>query len=140
MQRSKWFLNGVIDYSFSCNWLPEIEFDFKKLLTKFATFQMIFKWCNPLQYIGNRLPVYLNVEIQIQLWRVTTFHKMHCVIYYTFVVIDYQWTILKKKLRVITLHMVFSKVTTLPMVSLTRHEESIKVRPWLAFNRTFTTL
>ena len=51
----------------------------------------------------------LNVGIQIQLWRVTTFHKMHCVIDYTFVVIDYQWTVLKKKLRVITLNMVFLK-------------------------------
>ena len=75
----------------------------------------------------------LNVGIQIQLWRVTTFHKIHCVIYYTIVVIDYQWTILKKKLRVITLNMVFSKVTTLPMVSLTRHEEFIKAWLWHTF-------
>ena len=51
----------------SCNRLPVIKFDFKKFLTEFAMFQMIFKWCNRLQYIGNRLPVYLNVEIQIQL-------------------------------------------------------------------------
>jgi len=51
----------------SCNRLPVLEFDFKKFLTKFAMFQMIFKWFNRLQYIGNRLPVYLNVEIQIQL-------------------------------------------------------------------------
>ena len=75
----------------------------------------------------------LNVGIQIQLWRVTTFHKIHCVIDYTIVVIDYQWIVLKKKLRVITLNMIFSKVITLPMVFLTRHEESIKARPWHAF-------
>ena len=76
----------------------------------------------------------LNIAIQIQLWRVITFHKMNCVIDYTFVVIDYQWTVLKKKLRVITLNMVFSKVITFPMVSLTRHEESIKAWLWHTFN------
>ena len=75
----------------------------------------------------------LNVGIQIQLWRVTTFHKIHCVIDYTIVVIDYQWIVLKKKLRVITLNMIFSKVITLPMVFFTRYEESIKARPWHAF-------
>jgi len=79
--------------------------------------------------------VNLNVGIQIQLWRVTTFHKIHCVIDYTFVVIDYQWIVLKKKLRVITLNMLFSKVTTFPMVSLTRHEESIKAWLWHMFKR-----
>ena len=77
----------------------------------------------------------LNVGIQIQLWRVTTFHKMNCVIDYPFEVIDYQWTVLKKKLRVITLNMIFSKVITLPMVSLTRHEESIKAWLWHMFKR-----
>jgi len=96
---------------------------------------MIFKQCNRLHYISNRLQVNLNVGIQNQLWRVTTFHKMHCVIDYTFVVIDYQWTILKKKLRVITLNMVFSKVTILPMISLTRHEESIKTWLWYTFKK-----
>ena len=75
----------------------------------------------------------LNIGIQIQLWRVTTFYKIHCVIDYTFVVIDYQWIVLKKKLRVITLNMLFSKVTTLPMVSLSRHEESIKAWLWHTF-------
>jgi len=60
--------------------------------------------------------VNLNVGNQIQLWRVTTFHKIHCVIDYTIVVIDYQWIVLKKKLRVITLNIIFSKVITLPMV------------------------
>ena len=58
----------------SCNQLPVAKFDFKKFLTEFATFQLISKWCNLLQDIGNRLPVYLNVEIQIQMWRVTSFH------------------------------------------------------------------
>jgi len=56
---------------------------------------------------------------------------MHCVIDYTIMVIDYQWTVLKKKLRVITLNMVFSKVITL---HLTRHEESIKAWLWHTFN------
>ena len=70
----------------------------------------------------------LNVGIQIQLWRVTTFHKIHCVIDY-----HYQWMFLKKMLRVITLNMVFSKVITLPMVSLTRYEESIKACLWHTF-------
>jgi len=32
----------------------------------------------------------------------------------------------EEKVRVITLNMVFSKVITLPMISLTKHEESIK--------------
>ena len=48
------------------------KFVFKKLSTEFTTFQLISKWCNRLQYIGNRLPVCLNVEIQIQLWIVTS--------------------------------------------------------------------
>ena len=107
---------------------------FKKFSNGLQRSKMIFKQCNRLHYISNRLQVNLNVGIQIQLWRVTTFHKMHCVIDYTFVVIDYQWTILKKKLRVITLNMIFSKVITLPMVSLTRHEESIKAWLWHTFN------
>jgi len=70
---------------------------------------MFFKWCNRLQYIGNRLPVYLNVEIQIQVWRVTSFHKMHCVINYMIMVIDYQWHVLNKKSRDVTFTMVFSR-------------------------------
>ena len=48
----------------SYNQLPVTKFDFKKLSTKFATFQLISKWCNRLQHIGNRLQVYLNIEIQ----------------------------------------------------------------------------
>ena len=55
------------EYLLSGNRLLVIKFDFKKFLIEFATFQIIFKWRNRLQYIGNRLPVYLNVEIQIQL-------------------------------------------------------------------------
>jgi len=61
--------------------------------------KMISKQCNRLHYISNRLQVNLNVGIQIQLWRVTTFRKIHCIIDYTFVVIDYQWTVLKKKVK-----------------------------------------
>jgi len=30
----------------SCNRLPMPKFDFKKLSTEFATFQLISKWCN----------------------------------------------------------------------------------------------
>jgi len=70
---------------------------------------MIFKYCNRLLIHSNRLQVNMNIGIQIQLWRVTTFHKIHCVIDYTIMVIDYQWMFLKKMLRVITLNMVFSK-------------------------------
>ena len=40
----------------------------------------------------------------------------------------------EEKVRVITLNMVFSKVITFPMVSLTRHEESIKAWFWHTFN------
>jgi len=50
-------------------------------------------------------------------------------------VINYQWIVLKKNLRVITLNMVFSKVITLPMVSLTRHEESITAWLWHMFKK-----
>jgi len=93
----------------SCNRLPMIEFDFKKFLTEFVTFQLICKWCNRLQYIGNQLPLYLNVEIQNQLWRVISFHKMHCVIDYMVMLIDYQWQVLNKRSRDVTLPMVFSR-------------------------------
>ena len=51
----------------SCNRLPVAKFVLKKLSTEFTTFQLISKWCNLLQDIGNRLPVYPNVEIQIHL-------------------------------------------------------------------------
>ena len=68
------FLLSCNQLPVSCNRLPVAKFDFKKFLTEFATFQLFFKWCNRLQYIGNRLLVYLNVEIQIQMWRVTSFH------------------------------------------------------------------
>ena len=50
-----------------CNRLPVASFVFKKLSTEFTMFHSISKWCNRLQYIGNRLPVCLNVEIQIQM-------------------------------------------------------------------------
>ena len=48
--------------------------DLKKFSNEFTTFQLISKSCNRLQCFGNRLPVPLNVEIQIQMWRVTSFH------------------------------------------------------------------
>jgi len=54
---------------------PVAKIVFKKLSTEFTTFQLISKWCNRLQWFGNRLLVCLNVEIQIQMWRVTSFHK-----------------------------------------------------------------
>ena len=49
--------------------------DLKKFSNEFTTFQLITKSCNRLQCFGNRLPAPLNVEIQIQMWRVTSFHK-----------------------------------------------------------------
>ena len=39
----------------------------KKFSNEFTMFQLISKSCN-------RLPVPLNIEIQIQMWRVTSFH------------------------------------------------------------------
>jgi len=116
-----------------------IKFIFKKFLTEFATFQMIFKWCNRLQYIGNWLPVYLNVKIQIPLWRVTSFHKMHCVIDYIIMIIDYQWQVLNKRSKKCNSWHDFLKVINFSMVFLTRHEECIKARPWLAFIRSSWT-
>jgi len=76
--------------SVSCNRLPVAKIDFKMFSIEFATFQLISKWCNRLQDIGNRLPVHLNVGIQIQLLKVTSFHKMPYVIDYKDLVIDYQ--------------------------------------------------
>jgi len=63
----KSFYSLVIDYQFTViDYQWQVLFS-KRLSTEFTTFQLILKWCNRLQYIGNRLPVCLNVEIQIQL-------------------------------------------------------------------------
>ena len=51
----------------SCNRLLVTKFDFKMFLTDLQCSKIFFKWCNRLHYIGNRLPMYLNVGIQIQL-------------------------------------------------------------------------
>jgi len=56
--------NRLPDY---CNRLPVAKMVFKKLSTEFTTLQLISKCCNRLQCFGNRLPVCLNVEIQIQM-------------------------------------------------------------------------
>jgi len=58
-----------------CNRLPVSKMVFKKLSTEFTMFQLISKGCNRLQCFGNRLPVCLNVEIQIQKGRVTFFNN-----------------------------------------------------------------
>jgi len=66
---STWiFLKTCLPKSFllSGNRLPVSKMVFKKFSTKFTMFQLISKSCNRLQCFGNRLPVCLNVEIQIQ--------------------------------------------------------------------------
>ena len=57
-----------------CNRLPVEKLFWKSFQIKFTTFQLISTGCNRLQCFGNRLPVPLDVEIQIQKWRVTSFH------------------------------------------------------------------
>ena len=56
--------NRLPDY---CNRLPVAKWFSKSFQIKFTMFQLISKWCHRLQDFGNRLPVCLNVEIQIQL-------------------------------------------------------------------------
>ena len=58
-----------------CNRLPVAKWVWKCFQTEFTTFQIFSKGCNRLQCFDNRLPVPLNVKIQIQMWRVTSFHK-----------------------------------------------------------------
>jgi len=48
-----------------CNRLPVAKWVWKSFQTEFTTFQLFSKGCNRLQWFGNRLPVPLNVEIQI---------------------------------------------------------------------------
>ena len=54
--------NRLPDY---CNRLLVAKWFSKNFQTKFTMFQLISKCCNRLQVFGNRLPVCLNVEIQI---------------------------------------------------------------------------
>ena len=56
--------NRLPDY---CNRLPVAKWFSKSFQTEFTTFQLISKSYNRLQCFGNRLPVPLNFEIQIQM-------------------------------------------------------------------------
>ena len=53
------------EFLLSGNRLPVSKMIFKKLSTEFTTFQLISKCCNRLQCFGNRLPMCLNVGVQI---------------------------------------------------------------------------
>ena len=57
-----------------CNRLPVAKLFWKSFQIEFTMFQLISKSDNRLQCFGNQLPVPLNVEIQIQMWRVASFH------------------------------------------------------------------
>ena len=53
------------EFLLSGNRLPVAQWFSKSFQNEFTTFQLISKCCNRLQVFGNRLPVCLNVEIQI---------------------------------------------------------------------------
>ena len=117
-----------------CNRLPVAKLFWKSFQIKFTTFQLISKSYNQLQCFGNRLPVPLNVEIQIQMWRVPSFHiKALCNRLHWFgnllpVIVSEQ---IKRSNSSNSFWLFqigfkfFLKVITLLIVLLTRHEESI---------------
>ena len=75
-----------------CNLLPEAKWIWKSFQMNLQRSNWFQKICNRLQCFGNRLLVPLNVEIQIQMWRVTSFYfiqKQSLVIDYQISVIDY---------------------------------------------------
>ena len=62
---TKEFLLSGNRLPYCCNRLPVAKWVWKSFQTEFTTFQIFSKGCNRLQCFGNRLPVSLNVEIQI---------------------------------------------------------------------------